>query len=191
LKDYEVAYGGELFITPSGFGLGGYWQKLFSEHSALDISLSISGLKNSDETRKRVYDPETGQVEYVYKNKINRLYRMPVTVSYKLNIFTETLGAGFRPYILGGVGGTVIWQVPYQDFEYEFFDAINYSEFFIKPTVVAGLGLDFGILSNKRMSVFFNYQYTPAGDSKIISIEELPIDNCGGFFLGIRFGGAK
>lgn len=191
LKEYKIGYGADIFLTNVGFGFGGYYQNFLTRTSQIEVSLHFSSLRNSDETIVRVVDPVDNTIEYVYKNKINRLYRMPVTVSYKRHILTKTLGSGFKPFLVGGLGGTLIMDIPYKNFENEFFEALNYPEFYIKPTVMGGVGLDFGMNSSKRMSVYLNYLYTPPGGDRIISIENLPIDNCGGIFLGIKLGAAN
>jgi hypothetical protein len=188
LRDYHNIAGGDFFLTEVGFGFGGHYNKIFNEALLLDFSLNFSGLRNSDEQKVQVQDPETGYVEYRVLNKVNRLYRMPVTVGVKYHLLSKLLGDSFQPYIGGGAGATVIMQLPYEEFANDFFKSLNYATFYIKPTIYLGFGADFGVASKTRTTVYLNYNYTPFGADGIESIRGLPIHNCGGVFLGLRFG---
>ena len=188
LKEYNNIAGLGLFMTNVGFGGEGFYQKPIGGRILFDFTISFSGLRNSDEQKIRVLDTQTGDIFYLVPDKVNRLYRMPVTVGVKYHLFKKLLGDNFRPFIGAGIGGTVIMQLPYEEFENEFFNSINYAKFHVKPTFYGEVEFNIMDKGQTKTSINLRYYYTPFGGEGIESIRDLPIENCGGIYIGIRFG---
>ncbi len=187
LRDYNHIAGADIFITEAGFGLGGHYQKYINKKFLFQCDINFSGLKNSDEQKAQYITPE-GDIVYLVLNKVNRIYRMPLSIGVKYNVLSSILGDGFKPYIGAGVGGSMIFILPYEEFHDDFFGSINYMKTEIKPLAYVETGADFGSDSKKRSTVYVRYYYIPYGGKGIESIRDLPIENCGGVFLGLRFG---
>lgn len=185
------SYGIEVILSDSGFGAGLFWQKqLFSGNMILFSNLAISGARNSDE-----FDQFFGD-RWQVMNKINRIYKFPLTFGIQQFIFKNSLSESLQPYITAGVGPTFVLSAPYT---YDripngeimgWFKSFGYADFDVKLGASVGIGAYFGNINDAILGVNIKYYYIPYGDEGIESVKGLPMTNLGGIFLGLTIGTA-
>ena len=174
-------WGADVLFSSNGFGLGAFYQKIFSETTAGFINLGISGARNSDEFEE--YNPYTQEI--FVRNKVNRLYIFPLTVGVQYRIFADKIAETLRPHVSAGVGTTFILATPY---EREFFSAFGHANSYTRFGGFVGLGANFGNNAKSLMGVNVRYYFIPFGGNGLESIRDLPITDFGGLFLTLSVG---
>lgn len=184
----EHAAGVDLLFSGSGWGLGGFYQRLLAENLTGFVHLGISGRRNSDEFENALLGPIP-----VVANKVNRLFMFPLTFGVQYRLFSTELQESFRPFVSGGVGPTLIMSTPYlRDTEYyEFFSSFGHAELHVRAGGFIGIGSYFGSLqSGSLVGVQVRYYTIPFGGNGLESIRDNPITNFGGIFLSLTIGSA-
>jgi hypothetical protein len=185
------SYGLDVILSDSGFGIGFFWQKqLFGGDMILFSNLLISGARNSDEFDQFINN------NWQVINKINRIYKFPLTIGIQQFIFKNSLSESLQPYLTAGFGPTLILSNPYT---YDripngevmgWFKSFSYAETEVRFGASAGIGAYFGNINNAILGVNIKYYYVPYGGEGIESVRGLPMTNLGGVFLTLTVGTA-
>lgn len=189
-KTVTAAFGGDLTLSDSGFGVGLFYEYFFSNDFAAFISLYISGKRNSDEFDN--YNPDYNTFQ-VY-NKINRLYVLPLTVGVQQFLFQDKLSESLKPYWIAGVGPGFIISAPYTYGRQPnaemvgWFKSFGDADFYVKPNIMIGIGSYFGSILNSIIGASIKYYYIPFGGDGLESVKDLPITNFGGIYLSLTLG---
>lgn len=188
-----TSYGLDINLSDSGFGVGFFWQKqVLSGDMILFSNLLISGARNSDEFDE--YNQFTGI--WQVRNKINRLYKFPLTFGLQYFIFKDALSESLQPFLTLGLGPTFVLSNPYT---YDrvpngevmgWFKSFSYGELTTRFGGSFGIGAYFGNINNAILGVNIKYYYVPYGGDGIESVKGLPITNLGGVFLTLTVGTA-
>lgn len=186
--------GFNIVFSESGFGFGGFWKKYVGQNYAYGIDLNISEALNSDE----LPSPDYNYGQYLVAFKKNRLYNIPLMLSFQKYFFQHTLMENLKPFIVVGGGPSFIFASPY----YKEGDPLQYKDFFssLKDAKVytrfgayVGIGTDFGKTYKNFYSFSLKYYYIPFGGDGIESMDQYqttvkPIKNFGGIQLNVSFG---
>lgn len=172
-------WGADVLFSSNGFGLGAFYQKIFSETISGFINLGISGARNSDEFEVYYYD------SVFIPNKVNRLYIFPLTVGVHYRIFADKIAETLRPHVSAGIGTTFILATPY---DRDFFSAFGHANGYTRFGGFIGLGANFGNNAKSLMGVNVRYYFIPFGGNGLESIRGLPITDFGGLFLTLSVG---
>jgi hypothetical protein len=180
------AAGGDLVFSGSGWGVGGFYQWKLSQDVALLGNFMFSPRRNTDEFDDMIYGNTT-----IVSRKVNRLYMLPIMLGLQYRLFSESLDEGFRPYVSGGFGPTIIFQTPYikDGVYYEFFESWDYLTTYVRLGGYVGLGAQFGsIMKGSLIGVNMRYYIIPFGGEGLESMRGYPITDFGGIFLSITIG---
>ncbi len=182
-------WGFSLLFSPYGIGLGAHYQHAFSSHLRAFLNLDISGIRKTDEFE--YYYPKENQ--FLVPGKINRLYTLPLTAGVQYRIFSETFADTFQPLLIAGIGVGMIAATPYRknrrpDGEFvDFWSSLKEINFYLRPAMVFGTGLQFSTSSDSRAQFSVRYYYIPFGGQGLESVAGIPITNFGGLFFSLTF----
>ncbi len=177
------ATGLKLVLTESGFGFGMFMQRQINDDFAWFFDFFLSNARNKDELERYTYDQE-GNIERRVDNKVNRVYKMPMMIGMQYFVFKDIIHKSFRPMINVGFGPTFIASTPYDKGWFEAWDSAKY---FGKLGGFIGIGANFGSTMGTS-SLNVRYYYVPAGNSKIESLKNIPIENFGGVTISLNIG---
>ena len=104
----QVGRGGQVVLTNSGFGLGGFLSRRLGALSTLQVEASLGSVK--DEREVAFFD-RFGRRDV--PNKANYLLELPVQVGLERRIFASGIEANFRPFISMSGGPVLGWLYPY------------------------------------------------------------------------------
>ncbi len=105
---YGTGLGGQVLLTNSGFGLGGYYHRALTGSTSLLLELSLGAGK--DEREVAFFD-RFGRKDI--PNKAHYLLMMPVQIGFLERLFQEAIEDNFRPYVQLSAGPTLGWEYPY------------------------------------------------------------------------------
>ena len=159
--------GGQVALTNSGFGLGGFASGQLGSVTAWSLEASMGAVK--DEREVAFFD-RFGRRDV--PNKANFLVEMPLQFGFERRVFSSRIEADFRPFLSASAGPVLGWLYPYFDDENEN-EAYDEGE----PThdVISGLphgtlrlawhgnlsfGARFGSAHRPGYGVRFGYRYT-------------------------------
>jgi hypothetical protein len=108
INPYGTGLGGQVLLTNSGFGLGGYYQKALSPSVSLLTELSLGAGK--DEREVAFFD-RFGRRDI--PNKANYLLMLNFNMGLQKYLFQESIEENFRPYFQFSFGPTFGWEYPY------------------------------------------------------------------------------
>lgn len=163
----RVGRGGQVVLTNSGFGLGGFLSRGLGPLSTLQAEASLGAVK--DEREVAFFD-RFGRRDV--PNKANYLLEMPIQVGLERRIFASRIEANFRPFISVSGGPVLGWLYPYFDDENDngAYDEGEPTEDVISGlpggslrtglTVSASFGARFGTLNRPGYGVRFGYRIT-------------------------------
>lgn len=185
------SYGLDVNLSDSGFGFGFFWQKqVLNGNMIVYSNLLISGARNTDEFDQYING------NWQVKDKINRVYKFPLTLGIQQFIFRNALSESLQPFLNIAVGPTFILSNPYT-YDREpngevmgWFKSFSYGETYVKFGGSVGIGAYFGNINNSILGVNIKYYYIPFGGDGIESVKGLPMDNLGGVFLTLTIGTA-
>ena len=106
---YGSGAGGELLLTNSGFGLGGYYSRAVGPSTSLLAELSLGAGK--DEREIKIFGYGRSQIP----RKANYLLMLPLQLGVQRRLFRDTIEDNFRPYLQLTAGPTLGWAYPYFD----------------------------------------------------------------------------
>ncbi len=182
MSNYTQAAALDLLFSNYGFAVGVNYQSYLSKDFALGIKFFISGARSTDEYE--YYDYVTG--ERVVPDKVNRLFLMPLIISARQFLFSNSLDKSFKPYVAVGAGPAFILSTPYSK---SFLSAFSYAQGYVKPALSAAIGGVIGSETKSYMSINIDYYYIPFGKNGLESVLGHPIKDFGGVFLSLSIGG--
>lgn len=189
-KSVSSAYGLDITLTEAGFGFGGFYNEYISNNLLLFASLYITGARNTDEYE--MWDMYNQR--YQVLNKINRLFRFPLTFGLQYFVFQGKMSESLQPYISAGIGPTFIISTPYTVDRKPnaeivgWFASFEEADYYTKFGGFIGIGANIGSIANSILGVHIKYYYVPFGEKGLESVIGMPITNFGGVFLGLSFG---
>jgi hypothetical protein len=183
------AWGFDLMIGESGFGLGGFYRHRLSTKFTLFADLSISEAK--DEREVEYIDPFGGGTFTLGKK--NRVFQVPINFGAQYRLFEDELTDNLRPYINAGAGPSIIVTTPYSE---EFFSAFGKAQKHFAAGGYLGFGANFGLDKSNLIGLNFRYYiiqllddgveilYPPFGEEN----NPRKKTHLNGFFVTINFG---
>lgn len=174
------AWGIDLMIGDSGFGLGGFYRHLVVENITFFTDISFS---ESKDDREFTFVDQFGRTFTV--GKINRIFQIPLNFGVQYRLFAEDLADNLRPYINAGVGPALIITTPSSE---EFFSAFSKAQLKIAAGGYVGFGANFGVDQSSLIGINFRYYYIKLFGDGVESLEGRPKNVIGGFFVTINFG---
>lgn len=174
------AWGFDLMIGESGFGLGGFYRRELSTKFTLFGDVSISEAKDEREIEYIDYYGNT-----ITFGKKNRVFQIPFTFGAQYRLFEDELADNLRPYINAGIGPTIALTTPY---EQEFFKAFSYAQTHFGYGGYAGFGANFGLDKNNLIGLNVRYYYTKFFDDGVEILNERYKKEIGSFFITLNFG---
>lgn len=191
------AWGFDIILSNNGFGAGGFFRREFSDELSGIITLAISDVK--DETEIEYYD--------VFGNpfvpfKKNRLLMVPLMFAAQYRLFKDDIVDNFRPYVMAGVGPTMMFVTPYAythvvtgpngerltySEDVDFFKSLGKGQ--AKYTVggYLGAGAYFGTIHGTLTGLSVRYYVVPFPQG-IEIMENVHVKNFGGFYITLNFG---
>ena len=168
---YSRAFGLEVVVTNSGFGLGGYVSRPMNRRTAFVAEFTIGSEKSDREVRF------LGVNQSFIPDKANYFLRMPIRAGVQRRIWQDYIEDNFRPYLQLTAGPTLGWIYPYfddangnetydQDEErrYDGFGSLFKGEFRFGFGGIIGLGAHFGentrVTQGVRIAYSFNYFFS-------------------------------
>jgi len=174
------AWGFDILLGESGFGLGGFYRQELSTNFTLfgDISLS-----ESKDEREFEYIDFFGNTFTVGKK--NRVFQIPINFGAQYRLFENELTDNLRPYINAAIGPTIALTTPYSE---EFFKAFGNTSVKFAAGGYLGFGANFGLDKSNLIGLNFRYYYIQFFDEGVESLEGRFNKTIGGFFVTINFG---
>jgi hypothetical protein len=180
LKERRNALGLDLLVSNSGFGLGAFYRRQYTDDLYGFGTFSISEVKDDREVEQ--YDPFTG--ETFVPGKVNRFLLLPLIFGVQDRLFREDITDNFRPYITAAVGPTLVYSAPYNR---EFFNSLGHGQAHYTVGGYVGFGAFFGLDPGSLVGVSFRYYFVPLKD-QLESLEGQYMKQFGGFFITINIG---
>jgi hypothetical protein len=174
------AWGFDLMIGESGFGVGGFYRKQLSTKFTLFADVSISEAKDEREVEYIDYYGQTFTI-----GKKNRVFQIPFNFGAQYRLFENELADNLRPYINVGVGPTIALTSPYAE---EFFRAFSYAQTHYALGGYAGFGANFGLDKNNLIGLNVRYYYIEFLDEGVEILNGRFKDHIGGFYITLNFG---
>ena len=174
------AWGFDLMIGESGFGVGGFYRKQLSTKFTLFADVSISEAKDEREVEYIDYYGQTFTI-----GKKNRVFQIPFNFGAQYRLFENELADNLRPYINVGVGPTIALTSPYAE---EFFRAFSYAQTHYALGGYAGFGANFGLDKNNLIGLNVRYYYIEFLDEGVEILNGRFKDYIGGFYITLNFG---
>ncbi|GAB5466100.1 MAG: hypothetical protein Kapaf2KO_15360 [Candidatus Kapaibacteriales bacterium] len=187
---YPHHLGPHFVFSVHGFGFGGYYNYSLNEDFTLSLKLFGSSAFNGDELEQ--FNPSSGIFEV--RNKINRVYSVPLDISLRYFFTGNKLESSFRPFVSAGVTPFMVLTTPYRVGRdpngqvVDFFSALGDIESYYKIGGGGGIGANWGSNPKNDYRAEVSYYYLPFGGDGIESIIDRSIDNLGGLFLSVSLG---
>ncbi len=164
---YPNVWSVDILISNDGFGLGTVYRRTFTSDISAFINFSIS--ESKDDREFEYIDPYYN-ISFT-PGKLNRFLVLPLLVGIQYRMFREDIVDTFRPYLNGGVGPTMIYQMPYVEFiqqdgglwetkEVEFFSSLGRGHPTYTVGGFVGMGANFGTERSNIFGVNFRYYFT-------------------------------
>jgi len=174
------ALGLDLLVSNSGFGLGAFYRRQYTDDIYAFGTFSISEVKDDREVEQ--YDYFTG--ETFVPGKVNRFLLLPLIFGVQNRLFREDIADNFRPYITAALGPTLVYSAPY---DREFFNSLGHGQAHYTVGGYVGFGAFFGLEPSNLIGVSFRYYFVPV-KNQIESLEGIYLKQFGGFFITINIG---
>ncbi len=176
---FRNAWGMDLLVSTSGFGLGTFLRHEYSDDFSGFIDFSVSEAKDEAEKDYIDYFGNT-----YTPGKINRFLVLPLYVGIEKRLFQDEIVDNFRPYVNAAVGPAMIYVFPYNE---EYFTALGDGHPKYTMGGYIGMGAYFGERSS-LLGLNLRYYFIPYPGG----IESLqytaPKKEFGGFFITLNFG---
>ena len=183
---YGTGAGGQVLLTNSGFGLGGYYQRALSGSASLVVEAGLRTAK---------HESEGTFVDYFGRRttpgKANFMLMMPVRLGVQHRLFQSQVEDNFRPYLQLSGGPTVGWEYAYfrdcngsnrfepndpvdcdddgetddQESTYDVFSGLPHGSFRFGVNGLLAIGAHFGESTRTMQGIRIGYtlHYFPAG----------------------------
>lgn len=179
-KDKHNAWGVDILVSDNGFGLGGFYRRIYSRPFSGFISFSISEVK--DDQEREVVNIFTGQT--FVPGKVNRFLLLPLYAGVQYRLFSEEIMDNFRPYLTLALGPSIVYSAHY---DREFFSSLGHGQAHYTVGGYIGLGAFFGFVSDNLMGLSARYYFVPLKNG-IESLQGVYKKEFGGFYITFNFG---
>lgn len=178
--------GVDLIFSDGGFGLGYFYKRDLSPNTSGFLNFSISELK--DDREMEYVDPYYG-FKIVY-GKVNRALLIPLVFGINHRIFSETITDNLRPYIIAGVGPTMVVVSPYykDDEILEYFTSLKYAKAQYTLGGQLGIGANFGLSKKNVLGLEMKYNMIYLFSKGIENIEGKYRKDLSSLFISITIG---
>jgi hypothetical protein len=201
-EDPHNQWGVDFLISTDGFGLGGFYRRLFTPDLTGFVTLSVSESKDSQENEQ--IDPYYG-VSFV-PGKLNRFLVLPLLVGIQQRLFREDIMDTFRPYVSVAAGPALIFMSPFVNLvqqpdgttsieQVEFFKSLGKGTSHYTASAYIGFGADFGSMRGSVFGLNFRYYFTyllgdglPSRYDIYTGAVAANKKSFGGFFITINMG---
>lgn len=189
--------GFNVLFSASGWGFGGYYYRDITQTLTIAADAFFTPRRNADEFENAYL----GNIPVVVE-KVNRVFNVPISLSLRYRLFSESLQESFRPYLTVGVTGTTVLTTPYLRLEqvdeynsqyryYEFFESFGKAEARLRGGGFIGFGSNFGSLEKgSTFGLSLRYYVIPYGTPGIESLRDLPMTDFNGLFITLSIGSA-
>jgi hypothetical protein len=174
------ALGLDILVSNSGFGLGVFYRRQYTDDLYGFGAFSISGVKDDREVEQ--YNYYTGETFVL--GKVNRFLLVPLIFGVQKRLFREDIADNFRPYVTAALGPTLVYSAPY---DREFFNSLGHGQAHYTLGGYVGFGAFFGFDPNNLIGVSFRYYFVPV-KNEIESLEGVYLKQFGGFFITVNVG---
>lgn len=163
----QIGRGGQVILTNSGFGLGGFLSRALSPEWSLRLDAGVGAVK--DEREVAFFD-RFGRRDV--PNKANYLVELPLLLGFERQVFASRIEANFRPFIALSAGPTLGWIYPYFDDENEngrlddneptndVLSGLSGGSLRTAVTVSGSFGARFGSIHQAGYGLRFGYRFT-------------------------------
>lgn len=163
----DVGRGGQVILTNSGFGLGGFLSRALTDGWSLRLDAGVGAVK--DEREVAFFD-RFGRRDV--PNKANYLVELPLLIGVERQLFASRIEANFRPFMSVSAGPTLGWLYPYFDDEnenglldeteptYDVLSGLSGGSLRTAVTVSASFGARFGSINQSGYGLRFGYRFT-------------------------------
>ena len=167
--------------SESGVGISSSLFTPIGKSTDFFLSLLISGVSDSRELER--YDVFGNSI---IPDKVNRIFRIPLSIGIKKELFKDDIEGDFSPSINFGISPTLVLTNPYSR---SFFNAIGYTQAKFAFGGFGGIGVSFRQSKSMSLSVNINYYYIPILGGPVESIKNNKIKDVGGFQIafGLNF----
>ncbi len=177
---FKSSWGIDLSVAENGFALGTFYRYQFRDVYSLQATLNFMTAKDKNEVE--YIDPWTGQT--FVPNKVNRIMVLPISLSLQYRLFKDALSDNLRPFLMAGLGPTLIFTTPY---EKEFFSSLKYGRVHYTLNLYIGVGAYIGLDPRTLSGLSVRYYFIPYSKG-IESLRGKPIKEFGGINLTLTFG---
>lgn len=159
--------GGQVILTNSGFGLGGFLSRPVGGAWSVRFDAGIGAVK--DEREVAFFD-RFGRRDV--PNKANYLVELPLLIGLERQVFASRIEANFRPFISVAAGPTLGWLYPYFDDEnengrldeteptHDVLSGLPSGSLRMAFSLSAAFGARFGSIHQSGYGLRFGYQFT-------------------------------
>jgi len=185
-----------ILLSGSGWAFGGYYVADLDPLLSLCVDGLVTPRRNSDEFDDAYYNNIT-----VSSVKRNRVFVIPISVSLRFRLFSESLQESFRPYLTVGLSAAGVIVTPYlrlyqfnddEDKYYDFFESFKYAETSVRPGGFIGVGSNFGSTDKGgSFSISARYYILPYPEPGVGSTYRgfvPPMTDLGGFVIMLSIG---
>lgn len=176
----KSSWGIDLSVAENGFALGTFYRYQFKDVYSFQATLNFMTAKDKNEVE--YIDPWTGQT--FVPNKVNRIMVLPFSLSLQYRLFKDALSDNLRPFVMAGLGPTLIFTTPY---EKEFFSSLKYGMAHYTLNLYVGVGAYIGLDPRTISGLSVRYYFIPYSKG-IESLRGKPIKEFGGINLTLTFG---
>lgn len=174
------ALGLDILVSNSGFGLGVFYRRQYTDDLYGFGTFSISEAKDDREVEQ--FNPFTG--ETFVPGKVNRFLLVPLIFGVQNRLFREDIADNFRPYITAALGPTLVYSSPY---DREFFSSLGHGQAHYTLGGYVGFGAFFGLEQSNLVGLSFRYYFVPL-KNQLESLDGIFKKQFGGFFITVNVG---
>ena len=174
------ALGLDILVSNSGFGLGVFYRRQYTDDLYGFGTFAISEAK--DDREIQLYDPFKG--DFISPGNVNRFLLLPLIFGVQNRLFREDIVDNFRPYITAALGPTLVYAAPY---DREFFNSLGHGRAHYTLGAYVGFGAFFGFEPRNLVGLSFRYYFVPL-KNEIESLQGIYKKQFGGFFITLNVG---
>ena len=177
------ALGLDILVSNSGFGLGVFYRRQYTDDLYGFGTFSISEAKDDREVERfDIFGRPFVQ------GKVNRFLLLPLIFGVQYRLFREDIADNFRPYLTAALGPTLVYSAPDS---LEFFNSLGHGQAHYTVGGYVGFGAFFGLEKSNLVGLNFRYYFVPLRKgikSLQIGTEEIHKKEFGGFFITLNVG---
>jgi len=180
------AWGVDIMFCEGGFGFGTFFRYDFNPNFTGFADISFSESANEREIPEFNY--YTGEI--FVRNKVNRVFLVPVTFGVQQRLFYDALTENLRPYITAGLGPSMVITTPYakDGQSVEFFKSFGDARSYLSLGGYIGFGANIGGSKSSLVGINIRYYVIRILDKEIETIRNKFEKDFGGIYLSLNIG---